>query len=86
MELKKKITGFLKSEKGGITKKALINGAVMSGIVFALSQTVKAEWVHTNEVPSLTVECPPPGTCDTGIVTATHSNHSNHVNAASFYS
>lgn len=84
MELKKRVSTFLKSEKGGLSKKALIDGAVAAGIVFALAQTASAGWKHTNEA-SVKVSCEPSApNCTTGKVSATHSNHSNHSNHGNY--
>ena len=84
MDIKKRVISFLKSEKGGVSKKALIDGAVAAGIVFALSQSVAGAYVHTNSA-SVSVDVSPdaPQATDAN-VSASHTNHSNHSNHANY--
>ncbi len=84
MELKKRLFSFLKSEKGGITKKALVDGAVAAGLVFALSHAVAGQFIHTN-TSTVSVSCTPAApNCDTASMNATHTNHSNHSNHSNY--
>lgn len=72
--LKKKVSTFLKSEKGGISKRALVDGAVAAGLVFALAQgasVVEAQTTHANTV-SIAIDP------TTRQAVGTHSNHSSH--------
>lgn len=67
---RKSISTFLASEKGGITKKALIDSAVAAGFVFALSQAVSAQVIHSNSLSITGIENPK--------ATGTHGHHSQH--------
>ena len=85
MEFKKKVAAFLKSEKGGVSKKALIEGALASGIIFALSQAASAQWTHTNTASITGLSCDPAApTCNTATVSASHTNHQNHSNHSNY--
>lgn len=84
MEFKKKVAAFLKSEKGGVSKKALIEGALAAGIIFALSQAASAQWTHTNTA-NISLCCEPAApACNTATMNALHTNHQNHSNHSNY--
>lgn len=55
---KKTIKSFLKSEKGGLSKKGLIDAAITAGLVFALSQAVSAQATHSNSLTLTGIQNP----------------------------
>jgi len=69
-KIKKRVSDFLKSEKGGVSKKSLVDSAITVGLIFVLSQAVNAG--HGNQVQ---VSYSPSGD---GTVTGVHTNHSSH--------
>lgn len=66
----KSIGAFLASEKGGITKKSLVDSAVAAGFVFALSQAVSAQVIHSNSLTLTGVQNPQ--------IVGKHTHHSSH--------
>ena len=78
--IKKKISHFIKSEKGSVSKKALIDGALAAGLIFVLSQAVSGD-THSDNVKvkrTIRVDYSP----DTA--TGVHSNHSSHSSHSSY--
>ena len=55
---KKTIRAFLSSEKGGISKKALVDAAIAAGFVFALSHAVSAQVQHSNSLTITGIQNP----------------------------
>jgi hypothetical protein len=72
--LKKKVSLFLKSEKGGISKKALVDGAVAAGLVFALAQGASVAQAGTTHSNTVSISVDPASSEAIG----SHSNHSSH--------